>query len=144
MHNGIKYALEEYGSDVSELAKVVYYYFDVPARWDQFVSDCKSKPRKFVRFVETRWAQLADAATVLLENYSELLILKTKLARIEEKRLTFHEKVIVRILLLADFKLQLLFVIDLCKSAESLIKFLEKNDLIVFDVYDRTKMFMAK
>lgn len=29
IHNSVKYALKEYGSEVSEVAKVVYYYYDV-------------------------------------------------------------------------------------------------------------------
>ncbi|XP_062541707.1 uncharacterized protein LOC134209712 [Armigeres subalbatus] len=106
VHNGIKYALKEYGSEVSELAKVVYYYFEVPARWDQFVTDSKCKPKKFVKFVDTRWVQLGSAASVLLENYSQLMLLKTKLARMEEKRLTFHEKVPKDLLIKARFARQ--------------------------------------
>lgn len=32
IHNAVKYALKEFGIVVSELAKVVNYYFDVPSR----------------------------------------------------------------------------------------------------------------
>lgn len=46
IHNAVKYALKEFGSEVSELAKVVYYYFDVPSRWEEFEKSCKKKAKK--------------------------------------------------------------------------------------------------
>uniref|UniRef100_A0A6E8W6F5 DUF4371 domain-containing protein n=1 Tax=Anopheles coluzzii TaxID=1518534 RepID=A0A6E8W6F5_ANOCL len=86
IHNAVMYALKEFGIEVSELAKVVYYYFDVPSKWEEFEKSCKEKPKKLVKFVETRWVMLGNAAQVLLANIDELFALQAKLTHSERKQ----------------------------------------------------------
>ncbi|XP_055526160.1 uncharacterized protein LOC129718939 [Wyeomyia smithii] len=143
IHNAIKYALKEFGIEVSELAKVVYFYFDVPARWEDFVNNSKKKPKKFVKFVETRWVMLGNAAKVLMSNIDELYVLKSKLTHGTKKNLTYHEEAIVRILSMRGMKSMIQFVIDVCNDAEILIQYLESNEFILFRIHEKVKCFMT-
>ncbi|XP_049294373.1 uncharacterized protein LOC125769620 [Anopheles funestus] len=143
IHNAVKYALKEFGIEVSELAKVVYYYFDVPSRWEEFKKNCKKKPKKFVKFVETRWVMLGNAAQVLLHNIDELFELKAKLTHSGRKKLSYHEDVIVRVLSIKGIRSIIRFVIEVCTDAEKLIKFLETNDFVLFKIYEYIKAFMS-
>lgn len=87
---------------------------------------------------------LWNAAQRLLDNYEDLTNVKNKLQRVDTKKLTYHEKAILRLMSSDEIKPMIRFVLEICSSAESMIKYLETNEFILFDVYAREKEFIVK
>ncbi|XP_058451946.1 uncharacterized protein LOC131430760 [Malaya genurostris] len=141
IHNAFRYSVKKFGYDVSDLAKYLFYYFKVPAKWENFHKNCNKKPKRFQKHIETRWASLGAAASTILANFDQLKQLKLNIQKMNKH--SFYEKEILKLLTLPDIKEQIMFIIEITQEAESLIKFLETNDFILFDVYDKINKFIA-
>lgn len=145
LHNSLKKGCEKM-PDVHVLCQQVSDYFKTASNWDDFTSEV-GNTLKFVTFFSVRWTTLGPSSKRIAELWFELNSFFTKLSarkEKEKKEMNKNEKKIISLLQSSAIRSEILFVSHVASQVETVLKFLERKDQIIFQADDEYHELLEK
>ena len=140
-HNGFRYGLKEYGSEVDQLCLDLFYWFKIsPCKREDFLgvlNDLDLEERFFIRHVQSRWLTLGPATERVLANYTA--ITEYFLKHISGKEFEKNDKYRRICTSLKDkyMPVKLKFVSSLAKVFDPFLHILQSEGPVVHILYDQ-------